>query len=157
MDTHPPRAPKLRFAVVPTSHPDAQQMMAGFYAEIRTRFGFDLSRQALAADMDPPGGRFVVAYEDARAVASGGIRTWEPGVCEIKRMFVAPGARRHGYGRAVLEALERTAREAGFKRVVLDTLGSHTEAMTLYDGSGYARVPAYNENPYASAWFAKDL
>jgi GNAT superfamily N-acetyltransferase len=107
--------------------------------------------------MDPPGGRFVVAYEEDVPVASGGIRTWEPGVCEIKRMFVSPGSRRHGYGRAVLEALERTAREAGFRKIVLDTMGSHTEAMTLYDGSGYARVPAYNENPYASAWFAKDL
>jgi hypothetical protein len=29
--------------------------------------------------------------------------------------------------------------------------------MSLYDASGYERIPAYNENPYASAWFAKDL
>ncbi len=147
----------LRFDVVPTSHPDARRMLAAYYAEIRKRFGFDVSRQAAPEDMDPPGGRFVVAYEGETPVASGGIRTWEPGVCEIKRMFVAPDARRHGHGRAVLEALERTAREAGFRRIVLDTMGSLTEAMTLYDGSGYARVPAYNENPYASAWFSKDL
>jgi GNAT superfamily N-acetyltransferase len=147
----------LRIAVLPTSHPDARRMLAGYFAEIRTRFGFDVSRQAAAEDMDPPGGRFVVAYDDDTPIASGGIRTWEPGVCEIKRMFVTPDARRKGHGRAVLEALERTAREAGFHRIVLDTMGSHTEAMTLYDGSGYARVPAYNENPYASAWFAKDL
>jgi len=147
----------LRIAVLPTSHPDSRRMLAGYFAEIRTRFGFDVSRQAAAEDMDPPGGRFVVAYDDDTPIASGGIRTWEPGVCEIKRMFVAPDARRKGHGRAVLEALERAAREAGFHRIVLDTMGSHTEAMTLYDGSGYARVPAYNENPYASAWFAKDL
>ena len=147
----------LRFAVVPTAHPDARRMLAAYFSEIRTRFSMDVSRQANAEDMDPPGGRFVVAYEHDTPVASGGIRTWEPGVCEIKRMFVSPGSRRHGYGRAVLEALERTAREAGFRRIVLDTMGSHTEAMTLYDGSGYARVAAYNENPYASAWFAKDL
>ncbi len=146
-----------RFVVVPTSHPDARRMLAGFFAEIRSRLGFDLSRQASAEDMDAPGGRFVIAYQGDEPVASGGIRTWEPGVCEIKRMFVSPGARRRGHGRAVLEALERTAREAGFRRIVLDTLGSHTEAMTLYDGSGYERIPAYNENPYASAWFAKDL
>lgn len=157
MDPPEPRPMNLRFAVVPSSHPDARQMLAGFFAEIRARLGFDLSYQSSAADMDAPGGRFVVAYEGDRPVAGGGIRTWEPGVCEIKRMFVAPEARRHGYGRAVLEALEQAARDAGFTRIVLDTLGSHTEAMTLYDDSGYARVPAYNENPYASAWFAKDL
>jgi GNAT superfamily N-acetyltransferase len=147
----------LRFAVVPTSHPDARRMLGAYFAEIRARFGMDVSRQAALEEMDPPGGRFVVTYEEDTPVAAGGIRTWEPGVCEIKRMFVSPDVRRKGYGRAVLEALERTAREAGFRRIVLDTMGSHTEAMTLYDGSGYARVPAYNENPYASAWFAKDL
>ena len=147
----------LHFEVVPTSHPHARQMLAEFYGEIRKRFGFDVSKQAVVEEMDPPGGRFVVAYEGDRPVASGGIRTWEPGVCEIKRMFVSPGQRRHGYGRKLLDALERTAREAGFRRIVLDTLASHVDAMTLYDSAGYARVPAYNENPYASAWFAKDL
>jgi GNAT superfamily N-acetyltransferase len=147
----------LRINLVPTSHPDARAMLAQFYVEIRKRFGFDVSHQADAREMDAPGGRFLVAYEDDRPVASGGIRTWEPGVCEIKRMFVAPGARRHGYGRKLLDALEEAAREAGFRRIVLDTLDSHVDAMTLYDSAGYARVPAYNENPYASAWFAKEL
>jgi GNAT superfamily N-acetyltransferase len=147
----------LRFEVVPTSHPDARALLAEYYREIRRRFGFDVSHQADVREMDPPGGRFLVAYEDDRPVASGGIRTWEPGVCEIKRMYVAHAERRHGYGRKMLDALERSAREAGFRRIVLDTLASHLDAMTLYDSAGYARVPAYNENPYASAWFSKDL
>ncbi len=149
--------PELRFAVVPTSHPDARRLLAQFYAEIRARFGFDLSRQAAIEDMDPPGGRFIVAYEGDRPVACGGFRTWEPGVCEVKRMFVAPEVRRQGVGRDLLAFLEQTAREAGFRRSVLDTLDSHVDATRLYDTTGYARVPAYNENPYASAWFAKDL
>jgi GNAT superfamily N-acetyltransferase len=147
----------LRFEVVPTSHPDARKMLAGFNADIRARYGFSVSGQAAPEDMDPPGGRFIVAYEGDQVVASGGFRTWEPGVCEIKRMFVAPDARRHGYGKDVLKALERTAREAGFRRIVLDTLGERMDATTLYEGSGYKRIPAYNENPYATAWFAKDL
>ena len=132
-------------------------MLASYFSEIRARFHFDASGQAAAEEMDPPGGRFFIAYDDDRPVASGGIRTWEPGVCEIKRMFVAPTARRHGYARKLLEAIEAEARAAGFHRIVLDTLGSHLEANTLYEGSGYRRVPAYNENPYASAWFAKEL
>jgi len=147
----------LRIAVVPTSHPEAEKMLAEYYAEIRKRFGFGVKGQADAADMDPPGGRFLIAYEDDRPVASGGIRTWEPGVCEIKRMYVVPDARRRGYGRQLLAAVERVAAEAGFRRIVLDTLDAHVDAMRFYDTTGYARVPAYNENPYASAWFAKDL
>src|SRR5580700_6392533 len=115
----------LRFAVVPTSHADARQMLAGFHAEIRARFGFDLSRQAAPEDMDAPGGRFLVAYDGDKPVAGGGIRTWEPGVCEIKRMYVAQDARGHGYGRELLDALEAAASDAGFRRIVLDTLASH--------------------------------
>ena len=147
----------LRFAAVPTSHADARKLLADYYGEIRQRFGFNVSGQAAAEDMDPPGGRFVIAYEGEEPVASGGIRTWEPGVCEIKRMYVTPAARRLGHGRALLEALERAAVELGFRRIVLDTLDSHVDAMKFYDTTGYQRVPAYNENPYASAWFAKDL
>ena len=147
----------LRFVVVPTSHADARTMLAEFYAEIRKRFGFNVSGQADAEDMDPPGGRFVVAYDGERPIASGGIRTWEPGVCEIKRMYVAPDARRRGVGRQLLEAVERAAIEAGFRRIVLDTLDAHVDATRFYDETGYQRIPAYNENPYASVWFAKDL
>jgi GNAT superfamily N-acetyltransferase len=146
-----------RFVVVPTSHADARKLLADYYGEIRQRFGFNVSGQAAAEDMDPPGGRFVIAYVGDEPVASGGIRTWEPGVCEIKRMFVTPAARRLGHGKRLLEALERTAVELGFRRIVLDTLDSHVDAMKFYDTTGYERIPAYNENPYASAWFAKDL
>ena len=147
----------VRFVPLPTSHPDSRRLLGAFYAEIRRRLGFDLSRQANDADMDPPGGRFVVGYEGDAPVACGGIRTWDSGACEVKRMFVSPVARRHGLGRQLLDAIESSAREAGFKRVLLDTLDSHEEAVALYDSSGYVRVPAYNENPYAGAWFAKDL
>ncbi|MGD0527078.1 MAG: GNAT family N-acetyltransferase [Polyangiaceae bacterium] len=150
-------AAPLRVVVVATSHPDARRMLAGYFREIRERFGFNVSGQAAAEDMDPPGGRFVIAYEGDEPVASGGIRTWEPGVSEIKRMFVVPSARRHGHGRRLLAELERVAVELGFRRMVLDTLDSHIDAMKFYATTGYERIPAYNENPYASAWFAKDL
>ena len=149
--------PELRFEIVPTAHPDARRLLGQFYDEIRARFGFNLSRQASIEDMDPPGGRFMVGYEGDRPVACGGFRTWEPGVCEIKRMYVDAEARRHGYGRAFLAALEQAARDAGFRRSVLDTLNAHVDATRFYDETGYARIPAYNENPYASAWFGKDL
>ncbi|HEY6458880.1 MAG TPA: GNAT family N-acetyltransferase [Polyangiaceae bacterium] len=147
----------LRFAEVLTSHPDARALLARFHAEIRARFGFDLSRQASLEDLEPPGGRFLVAYDGDRPVACGGFRTWEPGVCEMKRMYVEPDARRHGHGRALLAALEETARASGFRRCVLDTLDSHVDANRFYDTTHYERVEAYNENPYASAWFAKNL
>ena len=41
--------------------------------------------------------------------------------------------------------------------VRLDTNGTLVEAVAMYDRAGYRRIERYNDNPYASAWFEKDL
>jgi GNAT superfamily N-acetyltransferase len=44
----------------------------------------------------------VVAHDDATPVACGAIREFEPGIVEVKRMFVSPERRGHGIGRSIL-------------------------------------------------------
>ena len=51
----------------------------------------------------------------------GGLRQLEPGVGEIKRMFVTASARGRGHGRRLLDELERLAAEAGHRRIRLIT------------------------------------
>jgi GNAT superfamily N-acetyltransferase len=145
----------MRIERLPTSHADVSDLLARYYAELRARFGFDASIAAPPNDMNPPGGSF---YDDAgEPIACGGIRTHEVGTCEVKRMFVVPAARRGGHARRLLAALEDAARAAGFTRVVLDTEATLLEATALYDSSGYRRIPRYNDNPHATAWFEKAL
>ena len=107
--------------------------------------------------MAPPTGAFLVAYMNGHAVACGGLKAEAPGTCEIKRMFVGGEARRRGVARRLLAALEDEARRLGYRRVVLDTAAPLGEAEALYRTAGYQVVPAYNDNPYAAHWFAKDL
>jgi pyruvate dehydrogenase E1 component alpha subunit len=145
----------IRIEPIATAHPDAQTMLGRYYDELRSRFGINVASPP--SDMDPPGGAFLVAYEGDKPVASGGIRPLELGTCEIKRMYVAPDARRRGYARVLLDALEARARDMGFRRVVLDTISGLGEANSLYEKSGYQRVAAYNENPHATVWFEKSL
>jgi pyruvate dehydrogenase E1 component alpha subunit len=145
----------LRIEPIATAHPDAQAMLGRYYDELRSRFGMNVA--APPGDMDPPGGAFFIAYEGDKPVASGGIRSLELGTCEIKRMYVEPDARRRGYARVLLDALEARAREMGFRRVVLDTIAGLGEANSLYEKSGYQRVAAYNDNPHATVWFEKAL
>ena len=38
----------------------------------------------------------VVAYQDGIALGCGAIKEYKPGVMEVKRMFVSPGARKKG-------------------------------------------------------------
>lgn len=141
-------------------HVDAVRLLERYLAELVARLGgFDASQSTSAApgEMAPPGGAFLVAYIDGHAVACGGLKAVEAGTCEIKRMFVGEEARRRGVARRLLGALEAEARRLGYRRVVLDTAAPLGEAEALYRTSGYQAVPAYNDNPYAAHWFAKDL
>jgi GNAT superfamily N-acetyltransferase len=108
-------------------------------------------------ELEPPGGAFLLAEDRGVAVACGGLRTLAPGLGEIKRMYVVPGARRRGIARTIIAELERIARELGHDRVRLDTNAVQPEAVALYHASGYAEIADYNGNPFATHWFEKTL
>ena len=108
-------------------------------------------------EMRDPDGAYLVGYEGAEAVAGGGIRRLDEGVAEIKRMYVRPAARSRGVARALLAALEQTARELGYGRVRLDTGPKQIHGLALYRSAGYEDVPPYNDNPFACFWGEKRL
>jgi GNAT superfamily N-acetyltransferase len=79
------------------------------------------------------------------------------GTGEIKRMWVHPEWRGAGLGARMLGHLEDCARELGHRRVNLDTNGSLVEAISMYQRAGYRPIERYNDNPYAEAFFSKEL
>lgn len=100
----------------------------------------------------PPGdiaegrGMFLVARDDSGgAVGCGGIRRIGPATCELKRMYVRPGARRLGVARAILDELEHWATQAGLERIVLETGIHQPAAMAFYERAGYVRIDRYGE------------
>ena len=76
-------------------------------------------------------------YDDGAPVACAGLRELEPGVAEIKRMFVTPRARGRGHARRLLAELEGIARDAGQREMRLFTTDMLPEAMALYASEGY--------------------
>ena len=107
--------------------------------------------------MAPPGGTYLVIYEDGRPVAGGGIKRLPDGAAEIKRMYVVPEARSRGLARVLLGALEDAARSLGYDRVRLDTGPRQPHARALYESVGYAPIERYNDNVFASYWAEKAL
>jgi GNAT superfamily N-acetyltransferase len=112
-----------------------------------------------AGDFEPPDGVFLVGYVDGKPVACGGVCRYGERTAEIRRMYVAPGARGQGLSRRLLAALEREARGLGYSAVRLETGERQPEAIGLYSGAGYARIPRYG--PYVdderSVCFEKPL
>ncbi|HUQ23390.1 MAG TPA: GNAT family N-acetyltransferase [Gaiellaceae bacterium] len=96
----------------------------------------------------PPDGHFVVALEDERAVACGGLVRYDDREGEIRRMYVAPSARGSGLGRKVLAALEDAARLRGYEWLRLETGDHQPEALGLYASAGFEPMPSYG--PYVN-------
>src|SRR5262249_22242160 len=95
-------------------------------------------------------------------VGCGALRRIEPGVGEIKRMYVAPSARGRGVGRLILDGLEAEAARLGLHRILLETGPRQPEAIALYCRAGYREIPLFGEYldslcPEFSYCMAKDL
>ncbi|HWD56036.1 MAG TPA: GNAT family N-acetyltransferase [Acidimicrobiales bacterium] len=150
----------LRFERCDPDEPPASELLAEMRAELNDVYeSFSrLDNPPLSADeLRGPSGAYLVGYQGNSAVTGGGLRHLDEGVAEIKRMFVRPMARSRGVARALLAALEATARELGYRRVRLDTGPKQVHGLGLYRSAGYADVPPYNDNPFACFWGEKVL
>ena len=95
----------------------------------------------------PPGGRLLLARAD-HAVAGGvGLRPLEPGICEMKRLYVRPEFRAIKAGRRLAEAVIKEARAAGYGKMRLDTLPALEAAAGLYRALGFQKIAPYYDNP----------
>lgn len=90
----------------------------------------------------PPSGAFLVAYLAGGPVGCAGWRSsGDAGeTAELKRMYVSPTARGRGVARAVLAAVERSAREYGRRRLILECGDRQPEAIGLYRSAGYEQI-----------------
>jgi len=144
------------------SAPESLALVAAYVDEIAATFphGFD-PKASVSAEPDelsaPHGAFLVVRDDDGTAVGCGGVKLLDAGTAEIKRMWLHPSTRGRGAGALLLAALEDAARALGATRGVLDTNESLVAAIALYRRHGWHGVPAYNDNAYATHWFAKDL
>jgi DNA-binding MarR family transcriptional regulator/GNAT superfamily N-acetyltransferase len=153
------RAATVDIHEVHPSEPEARSAVQSYFRELDERFptGFDPGNPNDEEAMAPGAGAFVVATSDGEPVACGGVQTLEPGVGEIKRMWVHPGWRGAGLGARLLRHLEQVAADLGHTTIKLDTNGTLVEAIAMYERAGYRHIDRYNGNPYAQAWFEKKL
>jgi GNAT superfamily N-acetyltransferase len=146
--------------------PDAAKLIAQVQEYYRELYGSPDDSPFEPADFLPPTGLFLLGHVDGSPVATGAWRAHSPdepgyvdGDVELKRMYVVPAMQGRGYARAILAELERTARAAGHRRMVLLTGSPQVAANQLYVSSGYLPIPPfgiYRDEPEARA-YAKPL
>ena len=100
--------------------PVARELVGALCAEMTERYGrppspFSLNDAAVDKSV------FIVARRDGEPVACGALRPFDNDTAKLKRMYVVPAARRQGFGRLIIAALERHARGFGYKTILLET------------------------------------
>lgn len=147
----------------PVDSPEARDLLAQYVAMRAAAFpGQYTPASPPQAMFEPPAGVFLVVHDDDGApVGCGGIRRLaddgEHVRYEVKHLYLAPSTRGRGWGRMLLDDLERRAREWGATELVLDTHHTLEAAGGLYASSGFVTIEPYNDNPNATRWYGKTL
>jgi len=90
---------------------------------------------------------FFVIHCDEAPAGCGGIQLFGSEFAEVKRMYVRPAFRGRGLGKVMLEHLADYARSHGIHTLRLETGIHQFEAIGLYEGVGFIRIPPFG--PYS--------
>jgi putative acetyltransferase len=115
---------------------------------------FDKELADLPGKYAPPSGRLFLAIKGDRMAGCVALREIEPGICEMKRLYVRPEFRGTGLGRTLAKRIIEAAREIGYRHMRLDTLpGKMDRAIAMYRSFGFNEIEPYYDNPVVKALF----
>ena len=87
----------------------------------------------------------IVIYIDEIPAACGAFKKFDDTTVEIKRMYTNREFRKRGLATAIVKELETWAKEMGYEKTVLESSLEQNEALSVYEKSGYHRIPNYGQ------------
>jgi GNAT superfamily N-acetyltransferase len=135
----------ITLAVEPYGDDGPRWVVERAEAEIVERYGeLDAGELGLTAAMfNPPHGAFLVARRGDAAgppLGGGGVRAINPGIGEVRRLWIDPGFRRRGIARLLMATLEDASRDIGLRALRLATGKHQPEAVAFYVSTGWRQV-----------------
>ncbi len=124
------------------------------FAEYLAIQNYDAEIADLRSKYGEPDGRLYIARLDGKAVGCVAMKRHDDeNSGELKRLYVRPEYRGHGYARILAQKILDDAREIGYEAVYLDTLPSLKAAKHLYDTMGFEVCEPYNDDPMGCSIF----
>ncbi|HWU42731.1 MAG TPA: GNAT family N-acetyltransferase [Bdellovibrio sp.] len=130
-----------------------KENLVQFITNVRKSIGVDTNYTAdgrfLFVDLEEPmkyygpdrGELFVVRGEHGEILGSIGYSKIEPGVCELKKVYLDSSLRGRGLAEKLLTEMINRATQSGFKKMILQTNSRMTNAIGLYLKLGFEKMP----------------
>jgi putative acetyltransferase len=143
------------FSLVQAESPSELAQARELFLEYAQSLGFSLCFQnfdqelaSLPGGYAPPEGRLLLAEYEGQVVGCVALHKLEPGICEMKRLYLRPTARGKGLGRILAERIIAEARQIGYHRMRLDTVEPvMKDAVAMYRKLGFTEIAPYRPNP----------
>jgi ribosomal protein S18 acetylase RimI-like enzyme len=147
--------------IVPATSPEQVRQVRRLFEEYAASLSFKLCFQNFQEELDglpggyaPPSGGLWLATTDRDEVAGCvALRRLEPGVGEMKRLYVSPEHRGTGLGKRLTLKVLDEARAIGYRHIRLDTTPEMAGAIRLYESLGFTRIAPYRPNPVEGTLF----
>ena len=115
---------------------------------------FDRELAELPGDYVPPHGRLLLMHYQMQPAGCVALHQLEPGICEMKRLYVRPTFRGKKLGVTLIDAVIAEARLIGYKFMRLDTVEpAMKDAVALYRRFGFKQIAPYRVNPMPGALY----
>ena len=102
---------------------------------------FDAELENFPDQYSSPTGSLLLALDENEAIGCVGIRYFEKGICEMKRLYVKPKDRGKKAGKELALSAIKSAKALGYEYMRLDTLSSMENANHL-SATGAGATPA---------------
>lgn len=122
--------------------------------------GLDLGFQGLEEELSQlpgkyagPDGALIVATSGTTICGCVALKKLEPGICEMKRLYVREGFKGMGIGRMLVSNILEKAKTRGYRTMRLDSLETMRPAVALYRSFGFEATEPYVFNPLPGALY----
>lgn len=148
------------FEVIRAVFPDDLQDVLDLYREYVSSTSVDLSFQGneqefgqLSEKYSSEESKIFLLKKDGKSVGCAAFRRLDEAVCEMKRVYIRPGARGSNQGAKLVDKVLQEAVLSGYKKICLDVLPEFKAALKLYRSYGFIEHPPITNNPVPGTHF----